>query len=94
MIEPIKMDLYKVHKLSLGKRLFIISQTPCYSIVNNGVFALEMNPISKKFYLGDGVTMVTYEISIIDAMDYLSGSDYQIDHEVLEWLLFNLWRFT
>lgn len=94
MIEPIYMDLYNVHELSLGQRLFIVSQTPVYSIVNNGVFVLEMSPRTKKFHLGDGVGTLTYPISIIDAMDYLSNSDYQIDHEVLEWLLFNLWRFT
>jgi len=93
MIEPISMVLFKVHILSKGKRMFIVSQTPVYSVVDNGSFILEMNPKSKKFYL-KGLSYTADEIPIVEAMDFLSESKHQIDHEVLDWLLFNLWRFT
>jgi len=74
--------------------MFILSQTPVYSIVDNGVFIVEMNPSSKQFFLCDGMNCHGKPSSIICVMDFLSESKHQIDHEVLDWLLFNLWRFT
>lgn len=93
MIEPVFMDLYKVETLSLGKRMFIVSQTPCYSIVDNGRFIVEMNPAGRFYIDYDGNGRET-PVKIDEVMCCLRDSPHAIDREVLDWLLFNLEMFT
>lgn len=93
MIEPINMSLYSVERLTIEKRMFILSETPVYSIVDNGEFIVEISARNRTFFTRDDVYGINRWADFDEVLEYLMISDHAIDHEVLDWLMFNLDKF-